>query len=78
MIELMPVAWLHARMTQAITNGITYLRLNRDSLICSPVVVVFGSTVASLKESVSRIPRRRRYSRRPGLATADARAIERP
>src|SRR5882672_2846006 len=31
MMELMPVAWLHARMIQASTNGMTYLRRNNDS-----------------------------------------------
>jgi hypothetical protein len=36
MIELTPVAWLQARMTQARMNGTTYLRLRRDSPARAP------------------------------------------
>ena len=32
MMELIPVAWLQARITHARMNGITYLRLRRGSL----------------------------------------------
>src|SRR5258706_485943 len=50
MMELMPVSWLHARMTHASKNGTTYLRRSRDSLILSPVEVFAFSaaTVSSI------------------------------
>src|SRR5208283_2556411 len=46
-MELIPVAWLHARMTHARTNGITYLRRKSDSLTLAPVeVFAFSAAVA--------------------------------
>src|SRR5258707_2059967 len=48
-----PVAWLHARMMQASTKGITYLRRKSDSLIFGPpeVVVFSAKAVCSLSRS---------------------------
>src|SRR5208282_1682387 len=52
MMELMPVVWLHARMTHARMKGITYLRRSRDSLILPPVELLARSV--ALVSSISR------------------------
>src|SRR5580700_384770 len=46
MMELTPVVWLQARMTQARTNGSTYLRLNSDSEDCGPAALFTFSVAA--------------------------------
>ena len=48
MIELMPVAWLQAKMMHASTKGITYLRRNSDSLSFRPVIEVPPSSAAAI------------------------------
>src|SRR5271170_4076790 len=52
MMELTPVAWLQARMTQARTNGITYLRRKRDSLTLPVELFAFSAAaVCSISTS---------------------------
>src|ERR1700722_11022907 len=46
MMELIPVAWLQARITHASTKGITYLRCKSDSLAFFPSEVVDSAEAA--------------------------------
>src|SRR5580658_2918084 len=55
MIELTPVAWLQARITQARTKGITYFLLRRDSF--APPAVEDFAISARATRSISSISR---------------------
>src|SRR5580692_2207666 len=44
-MEFTPVAWLQARITQARTNGMTYLRRRSDSPILLPEALLFPEEV---------------------------------
>src|SRR6516164_6937310 len=52
MIELIPVAWLHAKITQARRNGMTYLRRSSDSFMFAPAELFAFS--ADESSSISR------------------------
>src|SRR5271166_6149864 len=55
-MELMPVVWLHARITHAKTKGITYFRRSNDSFIFPPAVdfVISAVEIPSISASSDR------------------------
>ena len=80
MIELMPVAVLQNRITQASTNGIMYLRLQTESAICLPDAIfalwlVRRSSISSISMAACSGVRERR---RAAWARCSLAVVEEP